>query len=61
VVQAMRGLSEREQAMNRADLMKRVFDLKKKQLMGNLLWWYVCSVSAPPGCGRSNTKSGDSS
>ena len=38
VVQTTRCLSQREQAMNCADLMKRVFDLKKKQLMREIFY-----------------------
>jgi hypothetical protein len=38
VVQAMRGMSASQKAMNRPDLVTRVFDMKKKQLMREIFY-----------------------
>ena len=63
VVQTTRCLSQREQAMNCADLMKRVFDLKKKQLMREIFYGGMYDIFGKClACGRSKyTRSGDSS
>jgi hypothetical protein len=62
VVQAMRGLSASQQAMNRPDLVTRVFDMKKKQLMREIFYdafWphlYLILASTMPPSKRARGK-----